>query len=260
MRVVLRSLCFVLLAHVIHVASAHGQDLFVLETYRPVIERSGRWEGELHLNYVARGPAATAQHLHAALELSHALTSTVSLVGYALVGRRPGFAPEFGGWRLRALIAAPDRWHLPLRMGFVGEIEHTRPTFSDHRYALELVPLFNVAGRRWDIALNPGIEWEFPTAQVGTEVEWEPSARVGYQVSGGITASVEYYSILGEVADLLPVVQQIHQFYPGLDVRLGDDVIWNVAVGVGVTSAGNRFTLKTSFEVPLGGESNARIR
>jgi hypothetical protein len=251
MRVLARGLCFALLAQGARVASAHGQDLFVLEAYRPVIERADRWEGELHLNYVAQGPAATAQHYHAALELSHAVTNTLTLAGYALVGRRPGLAPEVGGWRLRALVAAPGRWRLPIRVGFVGELEYTRPAFSDHRFALELVPLFNVAGRRWDIAFNPGIELEFPTAHIGAEVEWEPSARVAYQVSTGITATVEYYAILGEVTDPLPVVKQIHQFYPGLDVRLGEDVTWNVGLGVGVTSAGNRLTLKTRFEVPL---------
>jgi hypothetical protein len=251
MRVLARGFCFALLAHLAQVASAHGQDLFVLEAYRPVIERTDRWEAELHLNYVAQGPAATAQHYHAALELSHAVSGTLSLAGYALVGRRPGLAPEVGGWRLRALVAAPERWRLPMRVGLVGELEYTRSAFSDHRYALELVPLFNVTGRRWDIALNPGIEWEFPTANIRAEVEWEPSARVAYQVSGGITAALEYYAILGEVTDPWPVVKQIHQFYPGLDVRLGEDVTWNVGLGVGVTSAGNRLTLKTRLEVPL---------
>jgi hypothetical protein len=137
-------------------------------------------------------------------------------------------------------------------MGFVGELEYTRPAFSDHRFAIELVPLFNVGGHRWDIALNPGIEWELPTANIGAEVEWEPSARVAYQVSAGITATVEYYAILGEVTDPLPVVKQIHQFYPGLDVRLSEDVTWNVGLGIGVTSAGNRLTLKTRLELPLG--------
>jgi hypothetical protein len=251
MRVLARGLWFAVLAHVAQAASAHGQDLFVLEAYRPVIERTDRWEAGLYLNYVAQGPAATAQHYHAALELSHAVSGTLNLAGYALMGRRPGLAPEVGGWRVRALVAAPERWRLPMRVGFVGELEYTRPAFSDHRFALELVPLFNVAGRRWDIALNPGIEWEFPTANIRAEVEWEPSARVAYQVSGGITAALEYYAILGEVTDPLPVVKQIHQFYPGLDVRLGKDVTWNVGLGVGVTSAGNRFTLKTRFEVPL---------
>jgi hypothetical protein len=46
-------------------------------------------------------------------------------------------------------------------------------------------------------------------------------------------------------------VQQVHQFFPGVDLYLGDDLVWNLAVGLGVTSAGNRVTLKTAFEIPL---------
>src|SRR5260370_11705130 len=121
MRVLARGLCCALLALVGWGASAHGQDLFGLEAYRLVIERTDRWEAELHFNYVAQGPAATAQHYHAALELSHVLNSTLSLAGYALVRRRPGLAPEVGGWRLRALVAVPERLRLPTLLRLVRE-------------------------------------------------------------------------------------------------------------------------------------------
>src|SRR5882672_11152904 len=83
---------------------AHGQDLFVLEVYRPTLEPKGTWEGEAYLNYIAQGPASTDQHAHASFELSHVLSRRLQVASYALFGRRPGLAPEFGGMRLRALI------------------------------------------------------------------------------------------------------------------------------------------------------------
>jgi len=47
--------------------------------------------------------------------------------------------------------------------------------------------------------------------------------------------------------------EQVRQFYPGVDLRLGEDLAVNAGVGFGTTAAGNRLVLKTRFEAPLGG-------
>jgi hypothetical protein len=232
-------------------APAQAQDLFVLENYRPATDPVGTWELETYLNYVAQGPVATDQHLHGALEVDHVLARGIGVAGYLLAARRPGQSPEYAGWRFRTLLVAPERWRLPLNLGFVAEWEHTQPAFSDHRNAIELVPILGLTRGRWDARLNAAMELELASGATETEFEWEPSARLSYRWSKVVDLNLEYFSIWGEVAHFLPVVQQIHQIYPGIDLRLGDDLVWNLGLGLGITSAGNRVTLKTAFEIPL---------
>jgi hypothetical protein len=236
------------------VAQLRAQDLFVLEVYRPELENAGVTELETHLNYFAIGPVVTEQHLHAALELSHVVAPGLQLGAYALGARRPGFAPEFAGWRLRSQFVAPASWHLPARLAVNAEWEHTRPLFADHQNALELVPIIGFGNSRWDLALNPGVELEFASGTHEAEMEFEPRMAFGYQAHRAVKLGLEYFGAVGEVGEFLPVVKQVHQFYPSVDLKLGDELVWNFGVGIGVTSVGNRLTLKTAIEFPLGGE------
>jgi hypothetical protein len=138
-----------------------------------------------------------------------------------------------------------------MRLGLVTELEHTRAPYSDHSYALEIVPILDFSRNRWTASLNPGMEWEFAAEGQESEVEWEPGARFGFQVTPRLNLNLEYFSAVGEIGELRPMVQQVHQFYPGVDLRIGEDLLWSFGLGVGVTSAGNRLTFKTRFEIPL---------
>ena len=67
-----------------------------------------------------------------------------------------------------------------------------------------------------------------------------------------VALGVEYYGKGGLFGSTLPGSEQVHQFYPGVDLKLGDDVELNVGVGFGTTSAANRLVFKSRFEIPLG--------
>ncbi len=70
-------------------------------------------------------------------------------------------------------------------------------------------------------------------------------------VSRRVGLSFEYYGKTGLFGGTSGG-GQVHQFYPGVDLRLGDDIELNMGVGVGTTAAANRLVLKSRFEVPLG--------
>jgi hypothetical protein len=57
-----------------------------------------------------------------------------------------------------------------------------------------------------------------------------------------------YYSDLGPIKDLPPVGKQAHQFYPGGDLKFGDNPLVNFGVGVGATNVGNRLI----YEIRIG--------
>jgi hypothetical protein len=56
--------------------------------------------------------------------------------------------------------------------------------------------------------------------------------------------SLEYYTELGPLGDLLPADEQAHLIFPGGDLKFGDNLIVNFGVGFGVTNAGNRLVYK----------------
>jgi hypothetical protein len=47
------------------------------------------------------------------------------------------------------------------------------------------------------------------------------------------------------LSDPLAADLQVHQFYPGGDLKLAENIVWNFGIGVGLTSAGNRLVYKS---------------
>jgi hypothetical protein len=68
--------------------------------------------------------------------------------------------------------------------------------------------------------------------------------RLGYGLHKRLDLSMEYYSELGPLTDLLPPDRQAHQIYPGGDLKFGDNTIVTFGVGFGMTNVRNRLVYK----------------
>jgi hypothetical protein len=68
--------------------------------------------------------------------------------------------------------------------------------------------------------------------------------RLGYGLNRRLDLSLEYYTDLGPLSDLPPPDRQAHQFYPGGDLKIGDNTLVNFGVGFGATNIGNRLIYK----------------
>jgi hypothetical protein len=68
--------------------------------------------------------------------------------------------------------------------------------------------------------------------------------RLGYGLNRRLDLSMEYYSDLGPLTDLLPPDRQAHQIYPGGDLKFGDNTVVTFGVGFGATQLGNRLIYK----------------
>lgn len=238
--------------------SAAAQDAFEIEVYQPSVGTRGEVELETHVNYVASGTrvpdgdvAPTAHQTHGTLEVSWHVSPAIEVAAYGLFAYRPSYGVDAAGWRLRAAVLAPRRWHLPLETGLSVELEYAKAAYDDHTTGLEFVPMLGRAFGPVRIDLNPAVEWEFATAAADAELSLQPKARLGYAVSRRVQFNVEYYANVGEIDGLLPVRQQVHQFYPGVDLLIGEDVGLNVGVGIAATDAGNQLVWKSRLEVPL---------
>ena len=88
----------------------------------------------------------------------------------------------------------------------------------------------------------------------GTEEGWdfEPGMRAGYELNRRLDLSLEYYGSTGPVTNSLPLREQVHQFYPGGDLKLNENIVWNFGIGVGATSAGNRLVYKSRIGILFG--------
>jgi hypothetical protein len=71
-----------------------------------------------------------------------------------------------------------------------------------------------------------------------------PCMRLGYGLHNRLDLSMEYYSDLGPLTDLLLSNRQAHQIYPGGNLKFGDNTVVTFGVGFGATHMGNRLIYK----------------
>ena len=240
------------------VARLAAQDPFEIIVYPAATVARGEWELETHLNYTARGTTtfngtvAPSQHqTHLTFELTHGITAGWEASVYVLSAYRPGVGAEYAGWRLRSRVHAPARWRLPLDLGFSAELEAPRPAYGGASPTVELTPILEKQFGALRLGLNANFERDFGAGEAGgSEEGWEfePSALVAYRVSSVATAKLEYHGAFGELGAPLPGSAHVHQFFPGVDLRLREAVTLGLSVGVGTTTAGNRLVFASRFE------------
>jgi len=185
------------------------------------------------------------------VELTRGLTDHWEVTAYLLSAYRPGRGVEYAGWRLRSRVRAPVSWRLPVDLGLAAELEFSPAAYDETTAGLEIRPILEKRVGRVQLQLNPVIERALTATSGEAEWELEPSGRIGVTVSKRVALSIEYYGKTG-LLGAAPGGEPVHQFYPGLDLHLGDDIELNLGLGFGTTAAANRLVLKSRFEVPLG--------
>src|SRR5438552_1127022 len=238
-----------------------AQDPFEIVVYPATTAARGEWELETHLNYTARGTTAfdgtvapSQKQTHLTFELTHGITANWEASAYVLTAYRPGVGAEYAGWRLRTRVHAPGRWKLPLDLGFSAELEAPQPAYGGASPTVELTPILEKRFGNARLGLNANFERDLGEGEAGgTEEGWEfePSALVAYRVSSVVTARLEYHGAFGEVTTPLAGAAQVHQFFPGVDLRLGDATTLGWSLGLGTTAVGNRLVFASRFELDL---------
>ncbi len=225
-----------------------AQDSFELEVYGHDTAKPGEWELEPRLVFTGKG---TPNHLlRSSLEVTHGLTHHWEVAAYGLFAMPAGDAPEYAGWRVRSRMSSPDAWHLPVDLALNLELEYTKPVFDEHSYALEVVPIVSHRWGSFEAVINGALESPLKGPDKG-KWEFEPSARAAVTVRRSVDLTLEYFSALGPFNAFDPVREQVHQLYPGIVLRFGDDFSWSAGVGLGLTGSGDRVVAKTAFELEL---------
>jgi hypothetical protein len=236
-----------------------AQDPFEIHVYEYETLKRGDFTFETHLNYVGSGTrfyqgtvAPFNDQFHTTFELTAGLTGYASIGFMQLNARRPGGSFEYAGWRLLPHFYIPRSWNWPLDVGLVCEFSFQKTTYEENSRRVEIRPILEKSIGKTQIDFNPVFERALHGP--GTREGWnfEPAARVGYEVSERFTPSLEYYSGWGPLPSFLPVREQFHQLLPGGDLKLSKNLEWSFGIGVALTSAGNRIVYKSRFEYAFG--------
>jgi hypothetical protein len=220
---------------------AAAQDPFEIQVYEYITVPKGRWNLETHLNRVEKGAMKGQNHL--TFELTRGITDMFEMAGYIVTSSRPGVNGEFAGWRLRPRFRLPEN-ALPFKFSLSTEVAFPKDVYEENEITLEVRPILEWQWNRILLDINPviGKALRGPGASDGWDAE--PGVRLGYTLNPEVDLSMEYYGAYGELNDLLPSDQQVHQFFPGADFNLKENVVWNVGVGFGATDVGNTLVYK----------------
>ena len=242
------------------VVEARAQDPFEIQVYEYETVPKGMWNLETHINYVGRGTrrfegpvAPTNNQFHLTFELTRGLTENFEMAGYLVLAHRPGGNTlDYVGWRVRPRVSVPRAWGWPVGISMSAEVGFPRKAYEENSVTLELRPIIEKKFGRFQIDVNPvvGRALRGPGASEGWD--FEPGVRFGYEINKKFDLSLEYYGSTGEIGDFLPSDEQVHQFFPGGDLKLSENVVWNFGIGVGVTDAGNRLVYKSRIGILFG--------
>ena len=252
----MKTLAFLALA-----AAAYAQDPFEIHVYEYETLHPLQFTLEQHLNYWAIGSkqsdgalAPTNDQLHMTYELTGAITDHLSLGFMQLNAVLPGKGFQYAGWRVLPHMYVPDSWHAPVKLGMVVEFSFARPQYIPETAHVEIRPIIEKTVNGFQLDFNPVFARALRGANVGEGWHFEPAARVAYgdAEKARLRPYLEWYSEIGYLPDFPPVQKQVHQVYPGVDIRLSKSLIWSVGIGVGLTPEEPRLVIKSHLEFEFG--------
>ena len=239
--------------------NANAQDPFEVQVYEYETVPKGMWNLETHINFVGRGSkmfegkvAPTQHQFHLTYELTHGITNNFEMAAYLVLAHRPGFGFEYVGWRVRPRVSLPKSWGLPVDISLSGEVGFPRDAYEEADATLEIRPIIEKKLGRFQMDFNPviGRALKGPGSKDGWD--FEPGVRFGYELHKKFDLSLEYYGSTGPITKALPKGEQVHQFYPGGDLKINDKMVFNFGIGWGVTDAGNRLVYKSRVGILFG--------
>ena len=232
-------------------SSAIAQDPFEIQVYEYITVPKGKWNLETHFNHVQRGTrmfeglVAPSEHqTHLTFELTRGITDWFELAGYLVTARRDGEAPEYVAWRVRPRVRAPESWKLPVGLSLSTEVAFPKDEYEEADATLEVRPIIEWGRGRFLLDLNPVIGRALKGPGSGEGWDFEPGVRLGWTATKRFDFSLEYYGSTGVLSDPLPGKQQVHQFFPGGDFQVSENIVFNFGVGFGATDSGNTLVSK----------------
>lgn len=146
------------------------------------------------------------------------------------------------GFKLRTLFAQPNGGDRKVALGANFEFSYNAKRWDTTRITSEIRPIiaFHV-NPKFDFIVNPIVD----TAYDGfSNLEFVPAARISYMPKPDWALSLETYSDFGHVNGFEAAKDQSHQLFGVIDHTAKNGLEMEFGVGVGLTDASDRLTLK----------------
>ncbi len=230
-------------------ALARAQGNFEIQVYPSETTAPGTTMFELHTNSALRGTTReeegirpTQHAVHETLEITQGWTKWFETGFYLFSSIQPDQGWEFVGTHVRPRVRAPASWDLPVGLSLSLEVGWQRREYSTDTWTVELRPIVDKQLGRWYLALNPVFGRSLKGT--GTDFEFEPAAKVSYEIDKRVSAGLEYYAGLGPVGGFDTWSRQEHLLFAVVDLDLGPQWEFNAGVGFGLTGASDGVILK----------------
>ncbi len=223
-------------------AVARAQDNTEIQVYGAETVAAGRTMLELHSNFTDRGRSVlqdsvqpTLHAMHETIEITHGFTPWFEVGFYTFTTMQPTGQFEYLGNHIRPRVRVPASWGLPVGLSLSQEIGYVKRSYSADTWNWEIRPIVDQTLGKFYWALNPALERSLQGPSVPKGFEFSPNAKVSYDVTGLVTAGLEYYGSFGDMMHLDPRQQQSHEIYPAIDLNLGPD--WEVNFGISIPAS-----------------------
>jgi len=243
--------------------SLRAQDPFEIQVYEYETVPKGVWALETHTNFTFKGTkdaegtvAPGNNQFHLTYELTRGITDHFELAGYLLLARRPGTPGsgfEYAGAHIRPRYSIPESVGLPVKASISLELGWPVKQYEENTLTVELRPIIEKSFGKFQLDFNPTFNKGLRgPAYADKTWQFEPSARVAYETTKKLDLTFEYYGATGRVFHPLTLNEQAHIFTPGADIKLRENVAFNVGVGFAATPAGTQLVLKTRLSLEFG--------
>jgi hypothetical protein len=228
-----------------------AQDNYEIQVYEAETLEPGHTMFELHSNFTIEGSKQMVDGLyptnhafHETLEITHGFTDWFETGFYIFTSARSGQGWQWVGSHIRPRFRVPEKWHWPVGVSISQEIGYQRRQFSTDTWTWEIRPIVDQRVGRWYWSLNPSLDRSFHGPSVNQGVVFSPNFKFSYDLTPQIAGGLEYYGSVGPVTGFDPVAQEMHQFFPAIDLNVSPRWEINLGLGVGVTRSTDHLIAK----------------
>lgn len=151
--------------------------------------------------------------------------------------------------KLRALFAVPHADDRTFFYGMNFEFSYNGRQWDTSRFTNEVRPIVGLHLRKKvDLIFNPILDNFWQNGLRG--IEFVPAERIAYNFDKKSSFAIEEYADYGPLRGFMPANDQVHQIYGVIDhsAKFADI---EFGVGVGVTGASDKWTIKLMFSRDL---------
>jgi hypothetical protein len=229
-----------------------------IQVYDGAIAERGVFNLTWHNNFTPRGPKTPAfpgglinnKNLNGVTEWAYGVTdwfeAGLYMPLYSISNDR---GTSINGGKVRLLFAVP---HADDRKFFYAanfEFSYNSKHWDERHYTSEIRPIIGWHLHPVDIIVNPILDNSFTGGF--KSLDFAPAIRVAYNFNPKWAVALEEYADYGPLRNFYSTSEQSHQIFGVFDhgtEKFGD---FEVGVGVGVTGASDRLTLKLLWSMDL---------